>query len=299
MKEISVICFGEILWDNIQEGRRLGGAPLNVCYHLKKMNINSKIISAIGNDPDGRELLNELKKLGINSIFCQVSDVAPTSQVHVNVKEDHSVAYEIVENVAWDYIRSDKDLENLVAASDALVFGSLVTRSEISRNTLFTLIEKSRRRVFDVNLRVPFYDKDTIMGLMAKTHLLKLNVDELDIIMDWFGVKSSAELIQLESIQHRFPEVDTIILTKGADGATYYSNGDHLSVQAMKVNVQDTVGSGDAFLAAFLAARLQNSSIPEALEQANVLSGFIASQPGACPEYKIQDLHNFKHNSNV
>ncbi|MBB1285135.1 carbohydrate kinase [Flavisolibacter sp. BT320] len=295
MKESKIICFGEILWDNLKEGRRLGGAPLNVCYHLQKMGIKSAIITRIGDDRNGRDILAELQKLQVDTTFCTVSKELPTSTVEVHLKENHQVDYEIVENVAWDEMQTTPEMEQAVSEADAFVFGSLVTRSQTSRQTLMALLEKSRYRVFDVNLRAPFYRWEIIQQLLQKTNLLKLNEDELQIIMEWLKQEDSIVEEQLERLQGHFQSIDTILLTQGARGAQCYSQGKHEKVQALKVNVKDTVGSGDAFLAAFLAGKFSGKTIGASLEQASLLSGFVATHDGACPHYEKQDLLSLRN----
>ncbi|QEC42569.1 carbohydrate kinase family protein [Pseudobacter ginsenosidimutans] len=293
MKHTRVVCFGEILWDNLKEGRRLGGAPLNVCYHLTKSGIESSIISQVGNDQNGEAIFTELKKLGVDTRFCAISMEKPTStvEVHMNGQE---LRYEIVEDVAWDYIETTPEMIELVKAADALVFGSLVTRSEISRKTLFRLMEESRFLVFDMNLRAPFYDRDGIFRLMNKTDLLKLNEDELGIVSGWLGENSTEKQQQLQTIRKQFPNIAEIILTLGAEGSVYFSTNEFVEKKANKVRVKDTVGSGDSFLAAFLANKLKGSSIADSLDRASLLSGFIATQAGACPVYDENDLLRFK-----
>ncbi|MGN6418086.1 MAG: carbohydrate kinase family protein [Pseudobacter sp.] len=293
MNNISVVCFGEILWDNLPEGRRLGGAPLNVCYHLTKSGIDSSIISQVGNDQNGKDIIGELYKLRISATYCNISDQKPTSTVEVHTV-GQQVSYEIVENVAWDFIEWNPGLEQLVKNADALVFGSLATRSEVSRSTLFRLMEVSRFRVFDMNLRSPFYQKEEIYLLLEKANLLKLNEEELGIIMQWLGVNEKNKREQLQFIIQRFPNIREIILTLGADGSVYSSEAAFIEQQAHKVQVKDTVGSGDSFLAAFLSKKLKGRNVEESLQSASLLSGFIATQHGACPVYDEQDLLAFK-----
>jgi len=290
MKGENIVCFGEILWDNLKEGRRLGGAPLNVCYHLNKLGVNSTIVTQVGSDPNGMDILKELKTLGIDSRYCTVNGTKPTSTVEVVVGEQGDIRYDIVEDVAWDDIVCTPHVEHLVADSDALVFGSLVTRSAISRETLFQLIKKSKFRVFDVNLRSPFYTKELICSLLEMANLLKLNEEEMVIISDWLAFPQETLHEQMEHMQRCFPNIQEIILTRGSQGAIYFSDTERLKVKAHPVRVQDTVGSGDAFLAAFLAYKMKGTSIQTALQQASVLSSFVASQSGACPIYDPKDL---------
>lgn len=294
MKELEVICFGEILWDKLEEGKKLGGAPLNVCYHLTKLGIKSRIVTQVGNDPDGMAILRELERLNINKEFCFVTDKKPTSVVEVQLGENNQVTYEIVENVAWDHIAFTPQLGDMAKFSKALIFGSLASRSETSRETLFKLIEKSSFRVFDVNLRPPYYTKELILALLESTDLLKLNEEELEQISLWLGETASDQQEAVRRIQENFPSIKEILLTRGHLGAVYFGENKILEVPAYKVQVKDTVGSGDSFLAGFVSQKLQNKSIEAALEQASLLSGFVASRNGACPDYELEDLERVK-----
>src|SRR5690606_6659884 len=151
MKNIEIVCFGEVLWDNLKEGRRLGGAPLNVCYHLNKRGIPSAIVSQVGADQNGTDLLKEIDTLQVNRQYCYISSEKPTSTVEVHI-ENEKVSYEIVEDVAWDHISFSEELVQLVKDTNVLLYGSLVTRNEVSRNTLMQLLPYAKYKVFDVNL---------------------------------------------------------------------------------------------------------------------------------------------------
>lgn len=282
-----VICFGEVLWDNLKEGRRIGGAPLNVCYHLNKMGIKSMIISQVGADDDGDRLIDGLKNLNIDLSHCTVSSCRPTSVVEVHFGDGGDVSYEIVEHVAWDYIDCLPETEAIVASSSGFVFGSLVARNEVSRATLLRLLKMSSYNVFDVNLRQPFYSRDLIFLLLKQTHLLKLNDEELDVLCSWMGITVAEDEKRLFEINQAFENISEIILTKGSRGAGYYNAGQYIEVAAFPVKVKDTVGAGDAFLAGFLAGKFNGLPAAAALERAARLAAFVAGQPGACPEYNI------------
>lgn len=299
MKELEVLCFGEVLWDNLKDGRKLGGAPLNVCYHLTKMGIGSRIITQIGNDPDGRAILKELNHLGINVDTCWISDSKATSTVEVHLGENDEVTYEILQDVAWDHILYTPELGTLVRGAKALVFGSLVARSKTSRDTLFRLIRKSDFRVFDVNLRRPFYSKELIISLLQYTDLLKLNQEELYKISQWLRETRNDKQDGIGIIQKKFPNIKEILLTRGHKGAVYIRGNETIKIPAYEVRVKDTVGSGDSFLAAFIAQKLNNKSVASALQQASFLSAFIASNNGACPDYNMKDLEKFKESFQI
>lgn len=293
-KDINVVCYGEILWDNMPDQRRVGGAPLNVCYHLIKNGIQSQIVSQVGKDADGLELMNAMATMGIDTSYVRGTKQYPTSRVDVTILADGSADYEIVEHVAWDHVDVDDTVSARIQAADAFVFGSLSARSPLSQKTLFTYLGHTRCAVFDVNLRSPFYSKELILELARRCRLLKVNKEELDLLVDWIGMGKSSEDSKLQSVFETFPEISEILLTKGALGARYHSRELDITVPAPKINPVDTVGSGDSFLAMFLAQKLQGKKIEEALNSAVLLSAYVATQPGACPEYNDDVLAQFK-----
>ncbi|MGB4399487.1 MAG: carbohydrate kinase [Daejeonella sp.] len=290
-KNIKVVCFGEILWDNLPGGRKPGGAPMNVAYHLNQLGIISTLISKVGSDQNGEDLLKFINKKGISTEYCQTDMMYNTSTVEVNIGSDHEVSYEIVSPVAWDFILPEKRMDQLVAAADAFVFGSLAVRNPTSFKTLQSLLKASRYRVFDVNLREPHFTKETITILLQHADLLKLNSHELNLISSWFG-NSQNERQMINMLQERFG-IKEIVVTKGANGAAYYSKSEQFTIPAFKVEINDTIGSGDSFLAAFLGQKLKGQSVQDCLISAAALGAFVASQPGACPDYNISDLNRF------
>jgi fructokinase len=289
-----VICFGEVLWDNLLEGRRIGGAPLNVCYHLSKYGIQSKIISQIGDDDNGKEITKELDRLGVDYQYCFKSAIYPTSTVEVYVLDNTKVEYEIVEEVAWDYIPYTPEMGEAIKASTAFVYGSLAARNNASRESLYKCIANAGWAIFDINLRTPFYSKELITDLISRCQTLKINDDELLLVAKWLEDDSTEEKQNIEALFNRFSTLKEIILTKGAHGASYYSRIEVIQVGAIKIEVVDTVGSGDSFLAAFIANKMQGHALSYCMKEAVALSAFIATFPGACPAYEEGDLNNFK-----
>src|SRR5690606_34118076 len=194
-------CFGEVLWDNLPAGKKPGGAPMNVAYHLKKLGIDSYLISRIGNDTNGEELKQVLQVLNIDTEYCQVDEEQPTSLVEVEISPENEVTYEIVYPAAWDYIEYEGRLKPLVQNADALIYGSLSGRNNVTRETLAQLLELSPFNVFDVNLRPPFYEESYIAFLLAKTDLLKLNLQELNLLAGWNQVTYKDELDKIKLLQ--------------------------------------------------------------------------------------------------
>lgn len=294
MQEIKprVVCFGEVLWDNLPDGKKPGGAPMNVAYHLNQLELESFIISRLGVDANGGELLDFLKSKGLCTEYCQQDIKFPTSTVEVIIGADNEVTYDIVKPVAWDFIERRENVDALVSGADAFVFGSLAARHPVSYLTLHSLLEKAKYKVFDVNLREPHFSSVSISQLLRKTDLLKLNVHELNLIAGWYNQGCETEWEKIRVLQDKF-FIGEIVVTKGGAGASYYTKNAQCNYPAYQVKVNDTVGSGDSFLAAFLSQKLQGESIENILSYAAALGAYVTMHAGACPEYKKYDLDRF------
>ncbi len=283
-----VVCFGEILWDILPTATLPGGAPMNVAYHLKKLGNDPALITRIGNDDWGKKLIVLLTENNINVNYVQTDEVLETGKVNAIIGENNEVTYDIVQPVAWDYIHMQNDLKNLIANEDYFVYGSLAARSNISRNTLFKLLEVAKNKVFDVNLRAPHYTKDIFEKLLPAVHLLKLNEEELTIVSSWFAdVKTAEEKIKL--LQDKF-NIPNIVVTKGGNGAVFNCDGKFYTNKAYKVTVADTVGSGDCFLAALITKLFLKENPQNALQFACAAGALVASYSGACPNYSVHEI---------
>ncbi|TZF83784.1 carbohydrate kinase [Pedobacter sp. BS3] len=295
-KNPHIVCFGEVLWDNLPSGKKPGGAPMNVAYHLTRSGVSASLISRVGHDANGKELLQVLHQLDLNTTYCQVDDLQSTSTVEVVITPDNEVTYDIVFPVAWDYIQYENRFEELIKKSDAFVFGSLAGRNEVTRATLNKLLNLSAFNVFDVNLRPPFYEQAYITSLLAKTNLLKLNLYELNLLTGWYGDSDSNEPDKVRLLQEKFA-ISEIIVTKGGKGASYYKGGKVYHSPAYQIAVKDTVGSGDSFLAAFLSKQLMGETPEHILEFASAVAAFVTTQAGACPPYTPADVKKFIDNT--
>lgn len=291
-----IICFGEILWDNLPGGRTAGGAPMNVAYHLNRTGAASKLISRTGNDSAGTDLIAFLQNIQLPVNLIQTDHQYATGEVIATVTEKDEVVYDIKLNAAWDFIEFKPEYLLLAKEADAFVFGSLAARNETTRNTLLHILEAATFKVFDVNLRAPHYSKEILELLLSKTDLLKLNDNELVLLGEWFDQPAASEQETITFLLDNFG-IKEIVVTKGGDGAAYYSAETHITGTAYPVTVADTVGAGDSFLAAFLYKKLTGSAIPEALDYALGMGAFIAGKNGACPPYSQKDLADFMDSS--
>jgi len=291
-KNIQVVCFGEVLWDVLPTGKQPGGAPMNVAYHLNRLGISSAVISKVGSDADGRELLDMLRDIGVSPAFIQTDDRHATSRVVATIGGDNEVTYDIIAPVAWDFLVDEPRCSALVREAAVLVYGSLAARNRVSRDTLVQLLDHAAYRMFDVNLRAPHYTRETVDLLMRYADAVKLNGQELAVVSAWFGNTSGDENTAVGVLQDRYglPE---IIVTKGAAGASYYCSDARYDCPAIPVDVADTVGSGDAFLAGFLAQKLRGETGDRMLEFATMLGAYVTTQSGACPPYAQADLDRF------
>lgn len=295
-----VVCFGEVLWDILPSGTVPGGAPMNVAYHLHKLHKNPALITSVGVDEKGKELINIFSKYGVCTDFFQLDHEHETGKVYAVPNEHHEVVYDIIMPVAWDYINPGENLTEVVSKAEYFVYGSLAARDEVSKKTLFQLLEIAKNKVLDINLRPPHFSRRIVEELLVKADFLKLNLAELELITGWFSNYSNIEDM-VKSMSEKF-NIPNMVVTMGGNGASLYYNGITYAHKGFQVDVKDTVGSGDAFLAGLLYKLLENATPAEALEYASGLGAFIATQTGACPDYDIKQvdtLINKKNNQNV
>jgi len=285
-----IVCFGETLWDIVLQEKQPGGAPMNVAYHLNKLQKNPAIISRIGLDDLGKELIHVFESRGINTDYFQVDYERSTGKVFAEIKEFNEVHYDIVMPVAWDFIEWEDSFENLLSDATYFVFGSLITRSKQSKNTLFKCLEASNIKVLDINMRPPFYHKKIVEDLLRKANILKLNLAELHLITGWFSNYNSDE-DRIKLLKEKF-KLHTIIVTKGGDGAILNEGDAFYHHAGYTVQVADTVGSGDAFLAGMLSSFIDNKTPEGALDFASRMGAFVASCKGGCPDYSLTSVYN-------
>jgi len=283
-----VVCFGEVLWDVLPTGAVPGGAPVNVAYHLQKLSKNAGVISRIGNDKNGDDLVKIFSDFGVNTQYFQVDQKYNTGLVYANSNNKNEVVYDIVMPSAWDFIELNDASVNLAASADYFVFGSLAARQPVSQATLLALLEVANKKVLDINLRPPHFKKDLLELLLHKADILKLNESELDIISGWEN--DAANVYQkIDGIKQKY-SVDEVIVTLGEDGAIFSNTSGTFTHPGFKVTVADTVGSGDAFLAGLIAGFIDGQAPEVALNFASGLGAFIASQHGACPTYVLSQV---------
>ncbi|MBL7775941.1 MAG: carbohydrate kinase [Saprospiraceae bacterium] len=288
MNHPALICFGEVLWDLLPDGPVAGGAPMNVAFHANQLGLKASMISRVGDDALGRDLLQFLEKKAVPTALIQTDPALPTGTVKVTFSAAGSPSYEIVRPVAWDALQPDPTTAEQVRHATALVYGSLACRTENNKKTLFNYLKRAAVRVCDINLRVPFYDQALLEELIAAATILKLNDEELALLAGWYRVGGD-ERTQLEYFKNRF-DCALIILTRGKDGAACLSPAGFFEHPGFRVQVQDTVGAGDSFLAGFLSQHLRGASVPESLAFAAAVGALVASKKGGTPELALGEI---------
>jgi fructokinase len=284
-----VVCYGEILWDILPGGELPGGAPMNVAYHLNKLGHSPAIITRIGNDERGDKLLSLLNDKGIVTEYVQRDKLLPTGIVYATPNEHHEMKYDIVAPVAWDVIEWNDGFKQLFLDDTYFVFGSLIARNLTSKSTLFKLLETAKNKVLDINLRPPHFDKNILVELLQKADIVKLNLDELNYIADWYNGASDVEY-KMNSIRDKFG-IHILVVTRGGNGAVLNIDGKTYSHPGFQVTVQDTVGSGDSFLAAIISGLIEKKPPQEILEYACAVGALVTSRKGGWPGYENEDIN--------
>jgi fructokinase len=280
-----IVGLGEVLWDCLPQGRKLGGAPANFAYHVSQFGFESCVISAIGNDDLGHEMIDNFNEKGLHYNLPFVS--YPTGTVQVSLNDKGIPQYDICTNVAWDNIPFTDALKQMAENTHAVCFGSLAQRNEVSRKTIYDFLEHMPQtahtlRVFDINLRQHFYSTEIIKTSLEKCNVLKINDEELIVLRDMFGYPMDTDGICQEILKTY--NLRMLILTCGTEGSyVYESSGSWSFLATPIVEVADTVGAGDSFAAAFVASILLGKTIQEAHQIAVQASAFVCTQHGAMP----------------
>ena len=288
-----VVGMGEALWDMLPEGRKLGGAPANFAYHVSQFGLDSRVVSAVGDDELGNEILANFAE---KQLECQIEKVAyPTGTVLVTLDEKGVPCYEIKEGVAWDNIPYTSALENLAKQTRAVCFGSLAQRNAVSRETINRFIDEMPQdenvlKIFDINLRQHFYNKELIEASLKKSNVLKINDEELVVVGEMFGFADIDFQDKCWILLAKY-NLKMLILTCGTEGSYVFTPGEVSFLETPQVQVADTVGAGDSFTGAFVAAILNGQTVKDAHRLAVDVSAFVCTQNGAMPELS-EELKN-------
>lgn len=284
-----IVGMGEVLWDMLPEGKKIGGAPANFAYHVSQYGFDGYVVSAVGDDKLGNEILESFNNRHLNYLIQRVP--YPTGTVQIELDEAGIPCYEIKENVAWDNIPFTVDLEKLAKKTRAVCFGSLAQRNTVSRETINRFLDvmsdaAGQYRVFDVNLRQGFYDKEILCNSMKRCNILKINDEELIAVSRMFEYPGIDLEDKCRALLSEYG-LEILILTCGVNGSYVFTRENVSFVNTPKIEVADTVGAGDSFTATFISAILKGKSIREAHELAIEVSAYVCTQNGAMPELPI------------
>lgn len=285
-----VVGMGEALWDVLPEGKKIGGAPANFAYHVSQFGLPSCVVSAVGDDDLGREIIENFTAKGLKQLIADVP--YPTGTVQVEIDQSGVPQYEIKENVAWDNIPYTERLESLAERTTAVCFGSLAQRNVVSRNTINRFLDVVSRNeenliVFDVNLRQGFYNKEILCNSMKRCNILKINDEELVTVSRMFGYPGIDLQDKCWILLGKY-NLKMLILTCGINGSYVFTSGNVSFQPTPKVEVADTVGAGDSFTAAFISSVLKGKSVSEAHSLAVRTSAFVCTEKGAMPTLPTQ-----------
>jgi fructokinase len=283
-KKPIVAGIGELLWDMLPSGKQLGGAPCNFAFHAMQTGCESHVISAIGQDELGEELIQTFKSLGLSDRYIQKNEF-PTSKVTILLNEQGQPDYTIHEQVAWDHIQWNQEMGQLAEKLDAICFGSLAQREPESRNAIVSLLNSVKSdclKVFDINLRQHYFSKELVLQSIVLSDVLKLNDDELPVVADFAGITGDLHS-QLDQIISRY-DLKYIVYTMGSKGSVVASPSEYSKVEAPVVQVADTVGAGDAFTAVFISGILNGYPLALVHQKATEIAALVCSRKGATPE---------------
>jgi fructokinase len=320
--DFNVVGIGEVLWDLLLTGPQLGGAPANFAYHAHALGAEAQVITRVGNDDYGREIIRRFHEMGLPDRTVQIDETAPTGTAKVELSGNGLAHFTIQENVAWDYISTTPEALAAAREAHAICFGSLAQRSEPSRNTIQQLVAEAPAdalRVFDINLRQQFYSRGLIERSLQLANVLKLNEDELPALAAMLDLTGGADTLvradgcfaanartrvsALHEIEHQVEclartfRLRVVALTRGANGSLLYQKEKNearwSNCPSRPVKVADTVGAGDSFSAALVLGLLRKMDLDEINTLANDVARYVCSQAGATPALPLEFARRF------
>ena len=288
-----IVGIGDALWDCLPEGRKIGGAPANFAYYTTLFGFDSLAVSAIGDDPLGMEIKDTFDRIGLKHML-QVTEY-PTGTVTVDVDEKGIPSYDIKENVAYDHLAYTQELDDVAKRCNVACFGSMTQRNPASRKTIRKFLETMSQtedtyKVFDINLRQNFYDKEIISESLRLCNVFKINDEELVVVKKMFGYEALPDEKACRAFIKEWG-LKFLILTCGVNGSHVFTEDEHSFMETPKVEVADTVGAGDSFISAFMASILKGESIQEAHRLAVKVSAYVCTQYGAMLELPAEILN--------
>jgi len=284
MKKYRIAGIGELLWDLFPTGREMGGAPANFAYHVQSLGGEGIPVSSVGDDEPGAAILKRCRSLSLDTQYITRDKEHPTGTTSVTIDAQGKPSYNIHENVAWDFIRRTASLSRLAGRVDAVCFGGLGQRAEVSRDTIRWFVRKARKQalcIFDVTLRQSFYSREMIESSLRIAHVLKLSEEELETLAGLFSLEGD-ETAMIKQLSNKY-NFRLVAYTRGERGSILYSRGEISEHPGYRVKVVDTVGAGDSFTAALALGMLTGKQLDAVNDAANRVASFVCSQQGATP----------------
>ena len=288
---IKATCFGEILWDVFPTHKKIGGAPLNVAIRLASMGNEVGIISRVGKGKKGKQLIQFLNENAVATLAVQIDEQYKTGKVKVTLDEKGSASYDIMQPRAWDNIQLTDAAITLVKEADIFIYGSLASRNEVTANTLNELLKFAKYKIFDVNLRQPHYTAAVLENLMVQADFIKFNDDEIYEVATLLGSTDQSFDHNILFIAEK-TKAKCICVTRGSQGAVLYIDSTFYYNSGYHVEVVDTVGAGDSFLATITSKLMNNDDPQEAIDHACAIGALVASREGANPVITAEDITN-------
>jgi fructokinase len=284
----TIVAFGETLWDLLPTGPLLGGAPCNFAYRVNSLGDRGLIVTRLGRDELGKKALDQLKSLGMDTTFVQGDEKYPTGTVPVKIDSKGVPDFTIVKDVAYDHI------EPVDLKADAVCFGTLVQRSPSSRRSLRRLLAAAPDAVklLDINLRKECFSRETIEASLERADILKLNDSESFALRKMFALRAKKVRGLARELRRRW-SLDACVITLGEEGAIAVTSDEEAEVEGWKVDVADTIGSGDAFSAAFLHCWLKGRSLHDCCFFGNALGAMVARTKGATAPITVDEIQRF------
>ena len=286
-KQFKIVGLGEVLWDDLPDGKQLGGAPANFAYISNALGNRGIALSRVGDDEFGRGILDELRTKNLSTENIQIDAEKPTGIVNVKL-ENGQPTYEIVENVAWDSLELSDNWREIAQNCDAVCFGSLAQRNEVSRKTIREFVAETREdclRIFDVNLRQKYFSDEILRESLSAANVVKLNHEELPLVCQICEITGGGDIESVEKLRERFG-LKLICLTRGANGSLLVTENECRENSGVKITIADTIGAGDSFTAAMTHGILRGWELDKINEFANKVGAFVASNTGAMPSFE-------------
>ena len=280
----TVIGLGEVLWDLLPAGRQLGGAPANFSYQAGALGAHAMMVTRVGNDDLGREVIERFRKMKLPSATVQVDPVRPTGTVTVTLNEKGVPQYAFADDTAWEQLAATHSALTAISGAHAVCFGTLGQRNPVARKAIQQLVAAAPAdalRIFDINLRLDFYSREMIEQSLRLSNVLKLNDEELTVLTDMFSLQGTVRQ-RIEWFVRTFG-LKAVVLTSGSLGSLIHQEGRWSEVRPQPVLVADTVGAGDAFTAALTMGLLSGMDLSEVHGIADEIARYVCSQPGATP----------------